>query len=700
MLRRLEAGPLTEEEERKQREEEERRHQEDERKQREEYERRRQEDERKEREEGERRRQEDERKQREEGERRRQEEQRRIEEDEQRRQDDERSRREEAERRRKEEDERKRKDDEERRRRQEQERESANAFPSLDMTAAPISTDLSSDLDALRRAEVEVEKEFMAKEDVIRRALEEQERRFRLEEEARTAMDRAEREARERADREARELALAADRARREAEQRGREEAIVRQQEDKEKRAKDQEERKKKSEEERKKRERERREQEQRSRDEALARKRAEQEEFDRKKSERERLAREAKKITWGPGRIALVVVFVLVALVIGGIQIAPLSAYAPQMEKLASDAIGEPVRIGSVHASMFPGFHLTLNNVTIGAQQDVKVLSVTAYMDLGSVLGDRKVIKTLEIEQLQATQDVLARLPRWLGGEATKERSLTVQKVRFKATKLEVKGATLPPFDATVFLAEDGSVTRATIETGGGRFEAEILPKGAEAAVTVRVKGLTLPIGPAFELIEGQAKGVLSGNQLRLTEMDFYLYGGQGKGQGLVSWGPSWSFEGDFELKRIDLEPGMKALKIEILSDGKLDAKGHYALQSNSLDILFENPRIDATFSVQKGSLSGFDFVRALQSPSRDGVQGGKTKFDDLSGSLSMAGPRYTYSNVRLNAGLLSASASGEVLPNRDVNGRAYVELRSSSNVVKGAFRITGNLKAIVLKP
>ena len=83
-----------------------------------------------------------------------------------------------------------------------------------------------------------------------------------------------------------------------------------------------------------------------------------------------------------------------------------------------------------------------------------------------------------------------------------------------------------------------------------------------------------------------------------------------------------------------------------------------------------------------------------------RDGVQGGKTKFDELSGNLSVAGARYSYSNVRLDAGLLSASASGELLPNRDVNGRAYVELRSSSNLVKGNFRITGNLKAIVLKP
>jgi hypothetical protein len=47
-----------------------------------------------------------------------------------------------------------------------------------------------------------------------------------------------------------------------------------------------------------------------------------------------------------------------------------------------------------------------------------------------------------------------------------------------------------------------------------------------------------------------------------------------------------------------------------------------------------------------------------------------------------------------------LSASGAGDVLPNKEVNGRAYVELRSSSNVVKGSFKVTGDNKGIVLKP
>jgi len=705
-----------EEEERRRREEEERKRKEEEERRRKEEEERRREQLRRELEERHKREEEElarrleqglpsedeERKQREAGERRRQEhEQKRREEEEERgrREEEAHKRREEEERGRRGEEERKHRE-EDRARRERDEDSSWSPFPSLELTAAPepaISGSLDSDLDALKRAEAEVEKEFMAKEEAIRKALEEQERRFRLEEEARAAMDRAEREAREKADQEARELAVAAERARREAEQRAREEGVRRQQEEREKRAKDQEERKKKSEEERKKRERERREQEQHAREDALAKKRAEQQETDRKKSERERLAREAKKRAWGPGRIGLIAGIALITLLIGGIQVAPLSAYAPEMEKLASERIGEPVRIGAVHASLFPGFHLKLENVTVGQQQDMRVPSVTAYMDIASVFGGEKFIKSLELDQPQATQEVLGRLPGWLANTTS---AIKVRKIVLRSAKLEVKGAAVPAFNAQVFLAPDGTVTRAMLGTLDGHLDAELLIVGSGAEVSARVKNFSLPFGPPLEVTEGTVKGVLTGNQIRLSEMDLYLYGGQAKGQAAVSWGSPWSLEGDFELKRVDLEAGMKALKIDISSEGLLDAKGRYALQANSLPTLFDNPRVEATFNAQKGALSSFDFVRALQAPTRDGVQGGKTKFDELSGTLSVAGARYTYSNARLRAGLLSASGACEVLPSREINGRAYVELRSSSNVVKNTFRITGTLKAIVLKP
>jgi len=357
-------------------------------------------------------------------------------------------------------------------------------------------------------------------------------------------------------------------------------------------------------------------------------------------------------------------------------------------------------VRIGRVHASMFPTFNLKLENVTVGAQQDVRVPTLIAYMEMTSVFGSPKNIKTLQIESLQASQDVLPRLAGWLNSEAAKQSNLKVQRIVFKAAKLEVKGTSLPLFDSTLYLTPENRIMRITLDATDGRFSADIAPKDPESELSVHLKNFTLPAGPALEFSEGTLKGTIGSGRIRITDADLSLYGGQMTGQLALGWDSNWTLEGEFEAKRVDLEPAMKALRIDLASNGGLDARTRFSMQSASFDSLFNNPKVESSFLVKKGDLSGMDLVRALQSPSRDGIQGGKTKFDDLSGNLAINGARYTFTNMRLIAGLLSASGAGEVLPSKEVNGRAYVELRSPSNVVKGSFKVTGDNKAIVLKP
>jgi hypothetical protein len=143
-----------------------------------------------------------------------------------------------------------------------------------------------------------------------------------------------------------------------------------------------------------------------------------------------------------------------------------------------------------------------------------------------------------------------------------------------------------------------------------------------------------------------------------------------------------------------------MKAMQAAIPSEGTLDARGRLATQAASLDTLFDAARAEAIFMVRKGNLSGLDLVRALQSPSRDGVTGGKTRFDEMSGNFSANGGRYQLNGVKLQAGAMNANGQAEIAQDQEVNGRVYVELRSSATAIRGNFRIVGTVKGMVLKP
>jgi hypothetical protein len=114
----------------------------------------------------------------------------------------------------------------------------------------------------------------------------------------------------------------------------------------------------------------------------------------------------------------------------------------------------------------------------------------------------------------------------------------------------------------------------------------------------------------------------------------------------------------------------------------------------------LMDAPQAQANFTLRKGTLDGVDLVRALQTPAREGIRGGKSRFDELTGTMNVAGGRYQYRNLRLQSGLLVANGQFDVAPGQDVNGRVQVELKSTSNQFRGNFAIIGTLKAMMLKP
>jgi len=570
----------------------------------------------------------------------------------------------------------------------------------VDLQALPEVSVSDSDIEALALAEAEVEQEFSAREESIRKALEEQERRFRMEEEARAAMDRAEREARERADREAREMALAAERARKEAEQRARDEAMQRAEQERENRAREKVERKKQSEEQRKKRERDRHLSEQRAREEELQRRRKEQEEADVRKSEIDRLQREARKRAFGPGKKIAAGAAAALALVIAGIQFTPFTAYAPQVEKIAGDALGERVSIGGMRVSLFPSPYLELETVGVGDGEDIKAGKAIAFISLGSLFGEEKSVSRLVIESAVVPEEALRRLPRLLSPEGKTDK-VRVERVEFKRAQVQIAGVELPTFDAALALTPMRTVASARLETNDAHFVADIVPVEQGVEVSGRGMNFTLPFGPKLEIAQFTGKGLIAGNQLRVSELEYSVYGGQGRGELTASWAGPWTVEGSFDLQRVELETAMKALGVDLTSDGLLAAKGQYALQSADLPGLFSNnPRLQSSFVLTQGNLSGLDLVRALQSPSREGTQGGKTTFEEVAGNLNVGNGRYQYSGVRIKAGAMNATGQLEIAPSQAVSGRTYVELRSTAGTIRGNFKIGGTTQAMLLRP
>ena len=535
--------------------------------------------------------------------------------------------------------------------------------------------------EAEERKRLEAEAEHRARLEAEEKARAEEEARIQAEADAR-AREEAERKAREEA--EARAIAEAEKQARREAEEkiRAQEEALAK--------ARAQEERKAREEAEQEKRERA----EIEARARALADARAAEAEKDRQKAQAK-----AKKprhpVKWG--KTALISLAALILLPIALLQVMSLNLFIPSIEKLASDRMREPVSIHSLRASLWPAPHLLLEGVAIGKLRDIKMPAVRITPELSAFFGSTKTIKAIEVESLTIDQDALTRAIAWVapGGGAEETQ---IRRIFLKTATIDIKGMPLPPFEADIALTTTSKFERAHIMSADKKIELSIAPNNDGVEVDVAAHDWQPPLGPNLTFSELHAKAMATPEGMRISEIGGRLFGGKANGSATIQWGGLWRAEGDFVIENVLLAEAMPALTGDIALTGKLDAKAIFSMQSKDLPSLFGNPRVKARFDIRDGAINNIDLARAIQ-PRAAETTGGKTLFAGLSGSMMLEGSRYQYRQMKLAAGLLSASGEADIMPDKQLTGKANVEMKLPSTTVRARLTLFGDPKQPVLR-
>jgi hypothetical protein len=288
--------------------------------------------------------------------------------------------------------------------------------------------------------------------------------------------------------------------------------------------------------------------------------------------------------------------------------------------------------------------------------------------------------------------------VPGWIKAQA--EPSLHVRRLRLKSVRLTVKSMDIPPFDADITMGADGALQQAKLSDG--KLRLDISPKDKAVRVGLEASNWKPPLGPALEFDDLALEAVFEGQQVAISNIEGKIGFAPVKGTARANWSSgAIRVEGDFSLTKGDLARLMGVFTRDFAATGTLTANGTYALQSATLENLFAEPRVDATFSIEQGTLNNVDLVRAIQSPSRDGMRGGTTRFNTLTGSLQAGGKNFSYRQLQLASGPMNANGTVDVSAGGDLSGRVNAELGSKTFIVaRGTLSVTGNLKTPTLKP
>ena len=352
---------------------------------------------------------------------------------------------------------------------------------------------------------------------------------------------------------------------------------------------------------------------------------------------------------------------------------------------KIASRALGQPVKIGVGEFSLLPLPTVTLRDVVIGENSEIRIATAKGSPDIDSLFGDTRVFSSVELDGVTAQPVALGAV---LWGKV-KGQNLVIKRVHASGVKIALSGVPLPELTVDAALGRTGSVQVLSASTAGDGLSVKVEPDRGKAKVEINAKELVGVLGLKLPIEDFGARGVAAPDRLDLAQFDGKLLDGVIKGKGTLRWNGGWAFEGEVEVRQVD------ATKIvpSVLSSGTLEGRGTVVAAAQSGEKLFDAPRSEGSFSIGKGQLSTLDLARMIQTGSS---AAGTTSFNEITGRMTSGPERIQLRELRLSAGPLSANGEIELTSSDTISGRVTAEMNTPAGVRRGNISLTGSVSKL----
>lgn len=376
----------------------------------------------------------------------------------------------------------------------------------------------------------------------------------------------------------------------------------------------------------------------------------------------------------------------VLVVVLIAALAVIPLfislDDYRPDIEKKASDALKEPVRLKSLKLSGLPLPHLRIEGIEVGKGGDIKVGHVVVTPDLWSLLGETKVVRSIEIADLVVKQSALDKIPLWTRTDPKAPPSalkVRINGIRLDNALLQLQKSKFGPFDARIALSASGMPEHADITLRDGTLKAVLKPSGPNIGIDVQAKGWRPPAGPAILFDELHIKGVANQNDANLSDVRALLYGGTIAGKTTVSWQKGLQLKGDYAVDAVELRDLVPLFSPDTKISGRLTGRPVFSANAPGADQLKNYLKVDTPFDIRDGVLHGIDIHKAATSLiTKD--SSGQTRFDVLSGNYALNRGTQQISNLKIASGSLAADGNVTIAPNKALSGRINAQVKAGS--------------------
>jgi uncharacterized protein involved in outer membrane biogenesis len=401
-------------------------------------------------------------------------------------------------------------------------------------------------------------------------------------------------------------------------------------------------------------------------------------------------MRRAIRRTLWGVAAalgIAIAVPFVV-----------PVSHFIPELTRLASKELGQPVAMEDLRLHLLPSPRIVGHRISVGRRGQVAIGELEIQPDLASLVSGTRAVRLIRANRvvLDSSALVLPRaMPKRQAGESLLVRRIVLTTVKVKHPELD-----LPLFDVDLQLAEGMQLREARFETQDAGLKLRVKPVGGEGfSIALDAGNWTVPVGAplAFEALSAQ--GTLKGDQLRVEPIEGALYGGKVAGMAHVEWGTDWQLAGKAQLAGVDLVPLQKALGKSGKLSGRLYADAVFSARAGTPAALRDGLVVEGPFEVSGGVYAGVDLARASEW-NGEAQAGDATTFEELRGRLELRDQRVRLRPLCMRSPQLVAAGNVEIAPDKSVSGKLDISVAQTGGILGIPVRLGGTTDHVTMRP
>jgi hypothetical protein len=379
--------------------------------------------------------------------------------------------------------------------------------------------------------------------------------------------------------------------------------------------------------------------------------------------------------------RWTLVGIAVLAAIAIAVPFLVPVSHFIPELTRIASEKLGQPVTIEDLRLHLLPTPRVIATGINVGKKSQVTIGELEIVPEFMPLLSGRRIVRVIRATRVEVQEAALAiprAMPKGEKGPPIHVRRMVLTGVTFHHSSLK-----LPQFDVDVELAGGLRVARARFETRDGTLQLLVEPRGNNTtAMALMAKNWTLPVGVPFTFEALAVQAMLKGELLDLSTIDGVLYGGKVAGSARASWTNHWRVSGKAVLAGVDLVPLQQALGKQAKLSGRLKAEAAFSTAAKEPAQLRDALALDGPFEVLGGAYQGVDLSKAGELSGHPAA-GDTTAFEELKGTMQMRSNAVRISGLCVRSPKLVAGGNVEIAADQTLSGKLDVSVAKTGGFV-----------------